>query len=156
MIAYSTSDRHAALIALCGMCGLRISEALNVRASHFDLTDMTLTIVGKGDKERVVPVSNGAWEIVQVPVTRSFLNHDAPVIGLRDRHARAIVTRLAVQAGICRRVSSHDLRATFATAVYDKTLDQKLVQDLLGHAYGSTTELYTGRSEAQLRNGVEF
>jgi site-specific recombinase XerD len=55
-----------------------------------------------------------------------------------------------------RHVSSHDLRATFATAVFDKTLDQKLVQDLLGHAYGSTTELYLGRSMHQFRNGVEL
>jgi site-specific recombinase XerD len=117
---------------------------------------MTLTVYGKGEKERIVPISNAAWEIIQIPVIRSFVGEDAPVVGLRDRYARAVITRLAVQAGLRRRVSSHDLRATFATAVYDKTLDQKLVQDLLGHSYGSTTEIYLGRSTHQLRDGVEL
>jgi integrase len=156
MIAYAHTDRHAALVALCGLCGLRVSEALGVRASHFDLDEMTLTVYGKGEKERIVPVSNVAWEIIQIPVIRSFVSEDAPVVGLRDRYARAIITRLAVKAGLRRHVSSHDLRATFATADFDKTLDQKLVQDLLGHAYGSTTELYLGRSMHQFRNGVEL
>lgn len=156
MIAYAHSERHAALVALCGLCGLRISEALKVRPSHFDLNEMTLTVHGKGDKERVVPVAPAAWEILQMPVIRAFIEHDALVVGLRDRYARAVVTRLAMQAGLRRRVSSHDLRATFATAVYDKTLDQRLVQELLGHANGTTTEIYTQRTIPQMRNGVDL
>lgn len=156
MIAYAHCDRHAALIALCGLCGLRIGEALKVRPSHFDLNEMTLVIYGKGDKERVVPVSETAWEVLQVPVTRAFVEHDALVVGLRDRYARAVVTRLALHAGLRRRVSSHDLRATFATAVYDKTLDQRLVQELLGHTSGTTTEIYTQRTIPQMRSGVEL
>jgi site-specific recombinase XerD len=156
MILHAHDERHAALIALCGLCGLRIAEALEVRASDFDLHHMTLTVRGKGDKQRIVPVSTYAWDVLQRPVARSFCASDKPVIGLQDRHARAIVTRLGIKAGLVRHVASHDLRATFATAVYDKTQDQRLVQLLLGHASGSTTEIYIGRTFDQMKAGVEL
>lgn len=156
MILHANNDRHAALVALCGLCGLRIAEALAVKPSDFDLHDMTLTVRGKGDKERVVPVSTYAWSVLQIPVTRAFCDGDCEVVGLKDRFARALITRLGIRAGLKRHVASHDLRATFATAVYDKTQDQRLVQVLLGHASGTTTEIYIGRSDAQMKNGVEL
>lgn len=156
MIACAGNERHAALVALCGLCGLRVAEALAVRPSDFDLHAMMLTIRGKGDKSREVPVSSVAWEVLQLPVTRAYVNGGEEVVGLKDRFARALITRLGERAGLRRRVASHDLRATFATEVYNKTLDQRLVQELLGHASGTTTEIYIGRSSAQLHAGVEL
>jgi site-specific recombinase XerD len=158
MIEVCKDERHAALVALCGLCGLRIAEALAVKATDFDFHEMTLTIRGKGDKTRMVPVSSYAWSILQRPVARAYCVSDdaAPVVGLQDRFARALVTRLAERARLKRHVSSHDLRATFATEVYNKTLDQRLVQMLLGHASGTTTELYIGRTADQMKVGVEL
>lgn len=157
MIAYTHSERHAALVALCGLCGLRVAEALAVKPSDFNLNEMMLTVRGKGDKSRRVPVSEAAWEVLQFPVIRAFTSGgDKTIVGLRDRYARAVITRIATEAGLMRRVSSHDLRATFATAVYNKTLDQRLVQELLGHASGETTEIYIGVSSKAMHEGVEL
>lgn len=156
MIEVARDDRHAALIALCGLCGLRVGEALAVKPSDFDLEEMTLAVNGKGEKMRRVPVSSFAWDVLQRPVVRAFCAGDVPVVGLKDRFARALITNLAIRARLRRHVASHDLRATFATEVYNKTLDQRLVQTLLGHANGSTTEIYIGRSNEQLRAGVEL
>lgn len=156
MIAAANNERHKALIALCGLCGLRIAEALAVRPSHFNLDDMLLEVRGKGDKTRMVPVSTEAWEVMQSAVTRAFCNGDQLVVGLKDRYARALVTELGERANLKRPVSSHDLRATLATSVFDKCLDQRVVQLILGHASGSTTELYIGRSAAQMREAVEL
>lgn len=154
MIEVASQERHKALVALCGMCGLRVAEALAVRPSHIDIPNKVLTVYGKGEKERQVPISTEAWEILQRPVLRAFAT-DSEVIGLKDRFARRVITNLGERAGLRRSVASHDLRATFATAVYDKTLDQRLVQDLLGHSNGTTTEIYIERSSTQKSEGVE-
>lgn len=156
MILHANQESHVALVALCGLCGCRVSEALAVKPSDFDLNEMTLAVFGKGEKVRIVPVSSLAWEYLQRPVVRAFCDSGREVVGLKDRHARAIITRLGVRAGLKRSVASHDLRATFATAVYDKTQDMRLVQILLGHASVSTTEIYVGRTGQQMREGVEL
>jgi site-specific recombinase XerD len=125
-----------------------------VRFEDFDLDNMTLHVRGKGDKGRVVPVSNRAWGVLAMPVARAMMNQ-CEVVGLKDRFARRVITELGVRAKLERHTSSHDLRATFATAVYDHTLDQRVVQELLGHSSGTTTEIYIGRSNDQMRKAVE-
>lgn len=149
------NEKQRALIALCGLCGLRVSEALAIKPSDFNFSDMALTVRGKHDKTRVVPVSEVAWAILVKPVTRAFVNGGCEVVGLKDRFARRIISELGERAALKRHISSHDLRATFATAVYDKCLDQRVVQELLGHSAGSTTEIYIGRSTRQMREAVE-
>jgi site-specific recombinase XerD len=156
LIGAASNEKQRSLIALCGLCGCRVAEALTVRPSHFNLHEMTLTIRGKGDKTRVVPVSARAWEIMQVSVTKAFIAGDTSVVGLKDRFARRVITNLGVRAGLARHISSHDLRATFATAIYDKTLDLRLVQELLGHASSDTTEIYTLVSRTKMQEAVEF
>lgn len=156
MIEVASKDSHRALIALCGLMGCRVAEALAMRPSNFDLERMQATIRGKGGRVRVVPISSYAWEVLQTPTARAFCSGDLEIVGLKDRFARRVITQLAEKANLKRHVASHDLRATFATSVYDKTLDQRLVQELLGHASGSTTEIYIGRSNDQLRKGVEL
>jgi len=154
LIENARNERQKALVALCGLCGLRVSEALSIRATDFDLTNMVLTVRGKGDKTRIIPVSSRAWQILASPVTRAWLA-GIPVVGLKDRFARRVITELGIKAGLQRPIASHDLRATFATAVYDQCLDQRIVQELLGHANGATTEIYIGRSAEQMRKAVE-
>lgn len=156
MILIAEDPRHASLVALCGLMGLRVAEALTVKPSNFNTERMTLVIRGKGDKEREIPVSHQAWEILQGRVLRAFIAGDEPIVNMCDRTARSTITGLGVKAGICRRVSSHDLRATFGTEVYNNTKDLRLVQILLGHASSRQTEGYVGVSDSALRAGVEL
>jgi integrase len=155
MIEVCNDDRHKALVVLCGLLGLRMAEALAVRAEDFNFEEQVLTVRGKGDKVREVPVSSFAWEVIQMAVFRAYCEQ-RKVVNLRDRFARALITRLGVRAGLRRHIASHDLRATFATEVYNKTRDQRLVQELLGHASGTQTEVYILRNRDQLKAGVEL
>lgn len=155
LIDVARNDQQRALIALCGMLGCRVAEALSVHPSDFNTGEMLLTIRGKGDKTRVVPISSMAWQVLAMPVTRAMCEGRG-VIDYKDRFARRVITDLGVKAGLKRHISSHDLRATFATAVYDKTLDLRVTQELLGHSSSQTTELYTGVTADSMRKAVEL
>lgn len=155
LIALAPNDAQKSLIALCGMCGCRVGEALSITPSSFDLERMTLTIRGKGDKTRVVPVSTEAWGVMQVQVIRSFARGTS-LVNLKDRNARKVITSLGRKARLRREISSHDLRATFGTHVYDKTLNIRVVQELLGHATSAQTEVYIGVADKALREAVEL
>lgn len=156
LIDCARAENQRSLIALCGLCGCRVGEALSIRPSHFDMTNMLLTIPGKGEKTRIVPVSNFAWEVLATPVGRAFIEGDREVVGLRDRFARRVITTLGERAGLKRAISSHDLRATFATEAYNLTKDIRAVQELLGHATSKQTEVYTLASLEAMRQAVEF
>jgi site-specific recombinase XerD len=155
LIQLAPTDAQKTLIALCGMCGCRVGEALDITTECFDLERMNLTIRGKGDKTRVVPIATEAWEIMAVQVVRSYQSGKT-VCDLRDRHARKIITNLGRKARFRRSISSHDLRATFGTHVYDKTKDIRVVQELLGHSTSAQTELYIGVKDDALRKAVEL
>jgi site-specific recombinase XerD len=154
LIYASRNESEASLVALCGLLGCRVAEALAVVPSDFNLEEMTLSIRGKGDKTRIVPISPEAWDVMVMTVTRAFCNGGAPVVGMTDRRARRTITRLGVKASLRRHISSHDLRATFATEVYNKTMDIRLVQELLGHSSVETTQGYTGIQMSKMREGV--
>ena len=155
LIVMAANDHQRCLVTLCGMVGCRVAEALEVRASDFNLQSHTLTIHGKGDKQRIVPVSNTAWAYLTEGIVRSFAT-GTTLVDLQDRRARKVISILGVRAGLQRTISSHDLRATFGTHVYDKTKDIRLVQELLGHANSSTTEIYVGVTQSALREAVEL
>jgi site-specific recombinase XerD len=146
---------QAALISLCGLCGLRVEEALGVMYEDFDFGNMTLHVRGKGDKDRVVPVSKAAWESMTVAVGKAMIS-SRPVLPFSDRYARQTITDLAKRAKLKRHVSSHDLRSTFATEVYNQTLDIRIVQELLGHESVTTTQGYTGITLKKMKEAVEL
>lgn len=156
LINTARNERHQALVALCGLCGLRVSEALRVKPSHFNLHEMTLHVFGKGDKEREVPVSDRAWQILAPPVTRAFCEGDREVVGLQDRFARRVITELGIKASLLRGIASHDLRATFATELAARGVHLRVIQELLGHANSKTTEVYTEVKMTQMRTAVQF
>lgn len=157
MIACAKNYQQEALVSLGGMVGLRISESLSIQTHHFDLNEMTLTVRGKGDKTRVVPVSEEAWTYLSGAYAYAMIHpEDKHLIRYRDRFARQIITNLAARAKLGRPVSSHDLRATFATAALDQCNNIRVVQELLGHASVETTEIYTGVEFARMREAVKF
>lgn len=143
LLACARDENEEVLIALCGLMGLRISEALDARPSHFDLEAMTLKVRGKGDVTRTVPIGPRAWSHLMKPLVRAYGEGDRPLVPLGDRLARALITKMGKRANLRRAISSHDLRATFATTIYDGTLNLRLTQELLGHRSSTTTEIYT-------------
>lgn len=156
MIAAAKNHEQAALVTLGGFVGCRISESLSLTVNSFDLHDMLVSIRGKGDKTRVVPMSDEAWTHLAPAFALAHLKEDQRLVSYKDRFARQIVTNLGTRAGLSRKIASHDLRATFATAALDKTNNIRVVQELLGHASSQTTEIYTGIGVAQMREAVQF
>jgi site-specific recombinase XerD len=156
MIAKAKNYEQEALTALIGFVGCRVGEALSLTHHHFDVQSMLLTIRGKGDKTRIVPISPHAWQYIQSAYVLAINKEDGKLISYKDRFARQIIKNLGERAKLQRAVSSHDLRATFATAAYDRTQNIRVVQELLGHASSETTEIYTGVTDAALKDAVNF
>lgn len=156
MIGKAKNNQQGALVALGGFVGLRISESRSITTRSFDIDRMTVDVRGKGDKTRTVPVSEEAWGEIAPAYALAMATDHGHLITYQDRFSRQIVTNLAARASLSRPVSSHDLRATFATAVYDKTQDLRVVQELLGHASSQTTEVYTGIGMAKMKDAVNF
>lgn len=154
MVRACRDERQRALIGLCGMVGLRCSEALSVTPSGIDAAAMTVTVLGKGDKQRTVPLSEEAWATIAPAVATAVVTSRAYVVGYKDRFARQAITNAGVRAGLSRPVKSHDLRATLATAMYDHSLDLRAVQEHLGHSSSKTTEGYTGVSMDKMRGAL--
>jgi integrase/recombinase XerC len=149
-----------ALIGLCGFAGLRVAEALGLTLPSIDLSLNLITVRGKGDKTRIVPMSSSCWlhisQQYMAVLTKGTEDGNLYLISYQDRFARKCITLCAERAGIQRHVSSHDLRATFATAVYDNTKDLRLVQELLGHSSPNTTQVYTGVTLVKMRDAVQL
>lgn len=156
MLDSCDSEEHKLLIALCGLVGCRVQEARNALPTDIDYAKRKLRIYGKGNKERIVPISDAAWEII-LPIAVMSMRHPGdPMISMGDRSARDVITRIGARAGVSRRVSSHDLRATFATLAYRQTKDIRAVQYLLGHASSKQTEVYIEVDTESMSKAANF
>ena len=145
--------RDRALLELLYSSGLRLSELCALRWHDLDLADGLVTVLGKGSKQRVVPVGSQArialeaWRAEQAPMHGSVA--DAPVFpgrGGKPISPRAVqlrLRRLAQRQGLFKRVHPHLLRHTFASHVLESSGDLRGVQELLGHADLGTTQIYT-------------
>jgi integrase/recombinase XerD len=151
--------RSRALLELLYASGLRVSEALGLDLEDLSLDGGYVRVIGKGDKERLVPVGDvaldwlGRWLADARPELLA-IHHVAPVRGgplfvgdrggrLARQQAFAMVRSAARKAGLPDRVSPHTLRHSFATHLLEGGADLRVVQELLGHASISTTQLYT-------------
>jgi integrase/recombinase XerC len=147
--------RDAAIVELLYASGLRVSELVGLDLRDLDLAEMTVRVVGKGRKERIVPFGGAAAAALRAhldlrgPRTGAvFLNRRGGRLTVRSVHT--IVRRRARAAGIVRRVSPHTLRHTFATHLLDSGADLRMIQELLGHSRLSTTQRYTHVGSDQL------
>ena len=166
--APSHALRDRALLELLYAAGLRISEAIGLDREDLSVDGAFVRVIGKGDKERLVPVGDvaldwlGRW--MRGPrVALLAMGHVAPLRGgplfLGDRGGRlarqqawAAVKRAASRAGLADRVSPHTLRHSFATHLLEGGADLRIVQELLGHASISTTQLYTHLTGERIRD----
>jgi len=160
--------RERALVELLYAAGLRISEALRLDREDLSTSGGFVRVIGKGDRERLVPVGDIAldWLGRWLDGPRAALlaaNHVAPERGgpvfLGDRGRRlarqqawATVRGAAERAGLGPRVSPHTLRHSFATHLLEGGADLRIVQELLGHASISTTQLYTHVTGERIRD----
>ncbi|URG17442.1 XerC-like tyrosine recombinase [Rhodococcus phage Mbo2] len=140
-------------VILGGLAGLRVSETISITRDDV-LSTGELRVKGKGEKERRIPISSELARYVdKMPA-------EGRLVPMSNAGARKAITVAAERAGIAgpegEGVSSHDLRATFGTAVYDKTKDIVLVQRLLGHSDVKTTQVYIGANAQSTREAVEF
>jgi integrase/recombinase XerD len=159
--------RDRALVELLYAAGLRISEALGLDREDLSLDGGFVRVIGKGDKERLVPVGDVALGVLATWIEgpRSALlalGHVEPARGgplfLGDHGRRlarqqgwASIKRAAAGAGLADRVSPHTLRHSFATHLLEGGADLRIVQELLGHASISTTQLYTHLTGERIR-----
>jgi integrase/recombinase XerD len=155
--------RDRAILELLYGAGLRISELTGLDVDDVDLEDATVRVLGKGGKEREVPIGRMARDAVDAYVTRAR----PALAGPRSRAALFLNTRggrltrqscsrslevHARAAGIHRRVTPHDLRHSFATHLLEGGADVRVVQELLGHASVATTQIYTLVTAEHLRS----
>jgi integrase/recombinase XerD len=149
------SLRDRALLELLYGTGARISEAVGLDVDDIDMHDSTVLLRGKGSKERIVPIGSFASEAVANYLTagRPALvgsGKGGPAVFLNARGGRlsrqsawSVLVKAADRAGITRDVSPHTLRHSFATHLLDGGADVRVVQELLGHASVTTTQVYT-------------
>ncbi len=142
--------RDAALLELLYGAGLRVSEAAGVKAADLDLERGLVTVLGKGNKERLVPCGETAAaaisdyiklrEALAPKSEQLFLNRDGGA--LTERSVHRLVKMYAERADIGRSVSPHVLRHSFATHLLEAGVDLRLIQEMLGHASLDTTAVY--------------
>lgn len=155
MLGVASNPEQEALIGACGFIGLRVQEALDFHTSWLDSHEMMLRVRGKGDKERYVPVSRRAWSAISTAFVAA-MQKDGKLIHYQDRSARKCITILGRKAGLKRDISSHDLRATYATILSEQGTPIRVIQELLGHANVNTTQIYTGVGMEAMKEAVEF
>ena len=157
--------RNRAIIEVLFSCGLRVSELVNLKWSEVYADEHFLRIMGKGKKERLVPISDRALhEIENYMPWRNSLKikageEDYVFLNRRGAHLTRVMILImlkqqAVEAGIEKTISPHTLRHSFATALLEGGADLRVIQSLLGHESIGTTEIYTHLSMQTLREEV--
>ena len=145
--------RDRALLELLYSCGARISEATSLDVDDLDTDARTVLLRGKGGKERLVPVGGPAVEAIEAYLVRgrpALVARSTPALFLNARGGRLtrqgawqVLADTAERAGVGTAVSPHTLRHSFATHLLDGGADVRVVQELLGHASVTTTQVYT-------------
>jgi integrase/recombinase XerD len=158
---YALRDR--AMIELLYACGLRISELLKLPLREIYFNDEIVRILGKGSKERLVPVSRRAlyWIRQYLELSRPYLDRHQRSNGIIFLNARGgamsrmgfwkILKKIVVKSGIKKEVHPHTFRHSFATHLLEGGADLRAVQEMLGHADISTTQIYTHLDRSYLK-----
>jgi integrase/recombinase XerC len=148
-------ERDVAILELLYATGLRVSELAGLDVDDVDRAGLTVRVVGKGRKERIVPFGRRAAGALHAYLGRRATRRGSLFTNARGgrlsaRAIHTIVRKSAAASGITRRVSPHTLRHTFATHLLDAGADLRVIQELLGHSRLSTTQRYTHVGADQL------
>ncbi|WP_447641717.1 MULTISPECIES: site-specific tyrosine recombinase XerD [Chitinophagaceae] len=167
-LSKSDGQRNKAIIETMYSSGLRVSELVSLQISHLYFDEGFIRVIGKGDKERLVPIGDEAMKYVKIyletirvhyPVVKGFddvvfLNRFGK--GLSRVMIFMILKGLAAKAGIKKKVSPHTLRHSFATHLVEGGADLRAVQEMLGHESITTTEIYTHLDRDYLRSTLQL
>lgn len=167
-IDHSRDDgvRNRAIVEIMYSCGLRVSEVCNLLLRYLYLDVGFIRVIGKGDKERLVPIGTEAVKHLKIYLDHVRLKQqpkagDEEVIFLNRRGGRLsrvmifmIIKDLATRAGIRKDISPHTLRHSFATHLVEGGADLRAVQEMLGHESITTTEIYTHLDREYLRETI--
>jgi integrase/recombinase XerD len=156
-------QRNRAILEVMYSCGLRVSEAVNLKIPFLYLDVGFIRVIGKGDKERLVPIGSEAVKYIKLYMqhtrkAQEAKTGDEEILFLNRRGGRLsremiflIIKELAVKASINKVVSPHTLRHSFATHLVEGGADLRAVQEMLGHESITTTEIYTHLDREYLR-----
>ena len=157
--------RNRAIIEVLFSCGLRVSELVNLKLSQLYVEEQYVRVMGKGSKERLVPISPVAldelsnWFACRQQLKIKKGEEDYVFLNRRGAHLTRtmiliMLKQQAEEAGIQKVISPHTLRHSFATALLEGGADLRVIQALLGHESIGTTEIYTHLSRQALRDAV--
>jgi integrase/recombinase XerC len=164
------AKRNQALSELMYSCGLRVGELESLNIESVDFWNETVSVIGKGNRERLVPVGSAALQAL-----RDYLKVRGEDIGfsvkassgfrplfvnangkrLTSRAVHMFIQECALKAGITQKISPHVLRHSFATHLLDRGCDLRSVQEMLGHKSLSTTQIYAHVTTGRLRKAYE-
>ncbi len=159
-------ERNRAIIETLYSCGLRVSELINLKISNILIEEGFLRVMGKGNKERLVPIGKAAIRYInfyreQQRNHQEIKNKAEDILFLNNRGAQlsrvmifTIIKRLAEKAGIHKNVSPHTFRHSFATHLVDGGADLRAVQEMLGHQSITTTEIYTHLDRSFIKEAI--
>ena len=157
--------RNRAIIEVLFSCGLRVSELVNLKLSNLYIDEEYVRVMGKGSKERLVPISKRAiQELMYWFDDRQHMvikpgEEDYVFLNRRGAHLTRtmiliMIKQQALEAGIQKTISPHTLRHSFATALLEGGADLRIIQALLGHESIGTTEIYTHIDTSMLRQEI--
>ena len=159
--------RNKAILETMYSCGLRVSEVVNLKISQLYLDVGFIRVLGKGDKERLVPIGSSAAKYIGI-YRNNIRVHAAPkpgsedILFLNNRGSKLsrvmiflVIKDLVKKAGIQKSVSPHTFRHSFATHLVEGGADLRAVQEMLGHESITTTEIYTHLDREFLRRTLE-
>ncbi|MGQ0827314.1 MAG: site-specific tyrosine recombinase XerD [Bacteroidota bacterium] len=159
-------QRNKAMLETLYSCGLRVSELVNLKISNLFFNDGFVKVIGKGDKERLVPIGSVAMKqiIIYQNEVRCHVvvrKEHEDILFLNRRGAKLsrvmvfiIIKRLAEKIGLKKHISPHTFRHSFATHLIEGGADLRAVQEMLGHESITTTEIYTHLDREYLREAI--
>ena len=166
-LSKAEGGRNKAILETMYSCGLRVSEVVNLKISQLYLDVGFIRVIGKGDKERLVPIGSSAAKYITIYKKNIRIHLDIKkgqedVLFLNNRGSKLsrvmifyIIKDLALKAGIKKTVSPHTFRHSFATHLIEGGADLRAVQEMLGHASITSTEIYTHLDREFLRKTLE-
>lgn len=159
-------ERNKAILETLYCCGLRVSELVNLKISDVSFDEGYLSVIGKGNKQRLVPLGESAKKYMQIYIRnvrrRSPIRKDsADIVFLNQGGGKLsrvmvfyIIKELAKNIGLAKTISPHTFRHSFATHLVEGGADLRAVQEMLGHESITTTEIYTHLDREYLRDEI--
>jgi len=159
-------ERNRSILETLYSCGLRVSELINLQLSNINFNENYIKITGKGNKQRLSPISGKALKYLSIYVNEVRVHIDikkgnSDFVFLNNRGAKLsrvmiflIIKKLAEKIGLNKKISPHTFRHSFATHLIEGGADLRAVQEMLGHSSITTTEIYTHLDNDYLRSNI--